>query len=322
MPFVLALIVLLLLVLEVMNLGTAQRNLWMISFLTLLVFQEALIGLRFGYGFEALRLVQPLTASLLPPLAYLSFRRPALVSRTALHLWPLAGVICALAVMLPLLDPILALGNLVYAALLVRLALPGVDRLGWVETHRNVSVMLLMWLICTVLFLSGLADGVIAWDFWRTEGRNTAQIAGWTTAVGLLLLSAGAVVVALYTPQRKQASPQVNTDSTATFAALGRLMQAEQLHLDPDINLNRISRRMVKPARDVSRAINENTEANFSQYVNTLRITEACRLLIKAEMPITQVVFASEFNTKSNFNREFLRVTGQSRSDWRASHRP
>ena len=319
MTFVLALIVLFFLALEVLNRGAAQRNLWMIAFLALLFFQEVLIGLRFGYGFDSLRLVQPLTAALIPPMAYLGFRRPALEPRVLVHLWPLAGVVLALAFLVPALDLVVALGNLIYAALLIGLALQGVDRLGWVETHRNVSVMLLMWLICVVLLLSGLADGVIAVDFWLTHGRNTGQIAGWATVVGLVMTSLGGLWLALR-GRPSQAKPPKPTGETAqTFAALQALMQAEQIHLDPDINLNRVARRMVKSTRDVSRAINEHTNGNFSQYVNGLRIAEACRLLRETKTPITQVVYASGFNTKSNFNRESLRVAGQSPSEWRAS---
>lgn len=318
MPFVLALIVLFFLVLEVMNRGTAQRNLWMIAFLALLFFQEVLIGLRFGYGVEGLRRVQPLSAALIPPLAYLGFRRPELGWGRAVHLWPLAGVLLALLAFLPALDLVLALGNLFYGALLVRLALQGVDRLGWVETHRTVPVMLLMWLICVVLLLSGLADGVIALDFWITEGRNTGQIAGLATLVGLVFCALGGVFVALRGRRRAPAQAADLGETGQTFEGLQALMQAEKLHLDPDINLNRIARRMLKSTREVSRAINVQTSGNFSQYVNGLRIEEAQRLLSETEMPITQMVFAAGFNTKSNFNREFLRVAGKSPSAWRA----
>jgi len=37
---------------------------------------------------------------------------------------------------------------------------------------------------------------------------------------------------------------------------------------DPDLNLNRIARRLTLPARDVSRPINEKTGQNLSQYVD------------------------------------------------------
>ncbi|MCK0097339.1 helix-turn-helix domain-containing protein [Yoonia sp. F2084L] len=40
-----------------------------------------------------------------------------------------------------------------------------------------------------------------------------------------------------------------------------------------------------------------------------------------AENSITNAMLSSGFNTKSNFNREFLRISGKSPSDWLTDHR-
>ncbi len=72
------------------------------------------------------------------------------------------------------------------------------------------------------------------------------------------------------------------------------------------------------PARDVSSVINRATGLNVSQFVNNRRIGEACRLLEETDKPLTTVMFDCGFSTKSNFNREFRRVTGTSPSQWRA----
>ena len=103
----------------------------------------------------------------------------------------------------------------------------------------------------------------------------------------------------------------------AVFERLEKLISTEKLYLDADINLNRIARRMVLPVRDVSRAVNSQTGQNVSQYINMLRVKEACRLLKDTDLQITQIIYAAGFNTKSNFNREFMRVEGMSPSDWR-----
>lgn len=75
------------------------------------------------------------------------------------------------------------------------------------------------------------------------------------------------------------------------------------------------------PAREVSAVINRASGLNVSQYVNNRRIAEACRLLEETEHPLTTVMFDCGFATKSNFNREFRRVTGTSPSQWRAERR-
>ncbi|MNY61663.1 HTH-type transcriptional activator Btr [compost metagenome] len=75
------------------------------------------------------------------------------------------------------------------------------------------------------------------------------------------------------------------------------------------------------PARRISNAINRIHGISVSQYVNNYRVEEACRLLLTTEEAITQIAFEAGFLTKSNFNREFLRVTGKSPSSWREQRR-
>jgi AraC-like DNA-binding protein len=70
--------------------------------------------------------------------------------------------------------------------------------------------------------------------------------------------------------------------------------------------------------RQVSNAVNRVKSMSVSQYVNDYRVREACRLLADTDEPITRIMFDAGFQTKSNFNREFLRVTGMSPKAWRA----
>ena len=75
---------------------------------------------------------------------------------------------------------------------------------------------------------------------------------------------------------------------------------------------------MIQPrVRDVSRAIDSQTEQNVSQYINIQRVKEACQLLKDTNMQVTQIIYAAGFNTKSNFNREFARIESMSPSEWR-----
>jgi AraC-like DNA-binding protein len=56
---------------------------------------------------------------------------------------------------------------------------------------------------------------------------------------------------------------------------------------------------------------------NVSQYVNQRRIQQAAEWLISSDRPVTDIMLQAGFSTKSNFNREFLRVYGISPSEWR-----
>ena len=92
---------------------------------------------------------------------------------------------------------------------------------------------------------------------------------------------------------------------------------SENRHRQPPTNERRLARRLALPSRRLSQAINRTHGISVSHYVNGLRITEAQRLLRETDYPVTRVMLESGFLTKSNFNREFQRVTGTSPSAWR-----
>lgn len=58
----------------------------------------------------------------------------------------------------------------------------------------------------------------------------------------------------------------------------------------------------------------------FVEYVNSLRISHACRLLIDTDRSILDICYDSGFNNLSNFNRRFLRSKGMSPRQYRSAH--
>ena len=58
----------------------------------------------------------------------------------------------------------------------------------------------------------------------------------------------------------------------------------------------------------------------FVEYVNNLRISHACRLLIETELPILEICYQSGFNNLSNFNRHFLRSKAISPRRYRSEY--
>tara|TARA_R110002110_G_scaffold227996_1_gene443424 strand:- start:209 stop:592 length:384 start_codon:yes stop_codon:yes gene_type:complete len=92
-------------------------------------------------------------------------------------------------------------------------------------------------------------------------------------------------------------------------------LKREPLHLDPNLTLVRLARRMHLPEKRLSMAVNRATGTNVSRYINSWRIRHACAL-IENGTSVTDAMLDSGFNTKSNFNREFLRETGVSPRKW------
>jgi AraC-like DNA-binding protein len=98
-------------------------------------------------------------------------------------------------------------------------------------------------------------------------------------------------------------------------------METKQIYRDPELNLNRIARKLGLPARRVSVAVNRIHGMSVSQYVNEFRIRFACDQLAHSDVPVTSVMFEAGFISKSNFNREFLRVTSTSPTEYRRRER-
>ena len=112
--------------------------------------------------------------------------------------------------------------------------------------------------------------------------------------------------------------PPPDGEDLEIIRQIDTIMQTRRVFREPDLNLNRLARKAGIPARRISAAINRLRNRNVSQYVNDHRIAEACRLLADTDLPVTTIMLEVGFQTKSNFNREFRRVTGTSPMAWRA----
>jgi AraC-like DNA-binding protein len=91
-------------------------------------------------------------------------------------------------------------------------------------------------------------------------------------------------------------------------------MARERPYLDPNLTHAHLARKLRMPVKALSATINRATGENVSRFVNAERIRHAQSLLLRGET-VTEAMLASGFNTKSDFNREFLRVTGQNPND-------
>ena len=71
----------------------------------------------------------------------------------------------------------------------------------------------------------------------------------------------------------------------------------------------------------LSAYFNQHMEAGFSEYVNSIRIKQSCRLLREKDLSISQVSNEVGYSDPSYFCRVFKKVTGDTPSTWRRSHR-
>lgn len=70
-----------------------------------------------------------------------------------------------------------------------------------------------------------------------------------------------------------------------------------------------------------SRFFHELSGKRFSQYLTSIRVEGACRLLAQSEKPITEIAYEVGFDTISSFNRSFRKLTGQVPRHYRSLHK-
>lgn len=344
LPFVVTILLALLFLSALARDENRPRNLPFLALIALAALQSALVGLRFGYGVEAVRLLSPILASLMAPMVYfgalhLVGPRPSLTTKT-LGRHGIAPMLVLLAVMvLPhALDAVLIGTFVVYAVLLLRLVWSGADALRLATLDGATTAYRALVFAALALLFSAAVDTMIVIDIALGGARHLPQLVSIGNVATLLLLAmAGAAasrertpaeIVAPTAPAPTPGDPPATAqpdpamaEESEVLATLEGLMAQAHLYRDSDLNLDRLARRAVIPSRQISGAINRLTGKNVSQYVNDFRIAEACEHLRASPRPVTEIMFEVGFLTKSNFNREFRRVTGQSPSEWRNSNR-
>ncbi|TKV75506.1 AraC family transcriptional regulator [Rhizobium sp. AU243] len=331
LPFVVALLLVVMFIVFFRGGDDVRTNRAFLALIALCAVQSVLVGLRWGYGVNETRYVLPILAACLPPLVYIAFRglmRVAAESRMVmlanLALSPLLIVIMEftwpMAIDLALI--VIFVGHAIALLLLGRKGPDGLDEAQFASVtsaHRALIIAAI------ALCVSALFDLLVFFDFEWAHGQNVAVLVSNANLFGLLLIGLMAALAGRSKAPQTGTEPVVELSASAEpseqdrdiVARVDRLMETQALYRDENLNLSRLARRLGLPSRQISGAINRSLGVNVSQYVNQLRIREACRLLEETEQSVTAIMLSSGFQTKSNFNREFRRVTGMSPVDWR-----
>ncbi|MEH0834802.1 helix-turn-helix domain-containing protein [Pectobacterium cacticida] len=291
-----------------------------------------LVALRWGSHVALPLFIQPAIAASIPPLLWLClFPRSEKKSEDITRRYGNSLV--------PLLPPLLILGA---RAAQSKTTIPLID-ITLVSIYFSYGTTLIYRARCLqtpspswksapfiaglYILISGAIDMVIALNIAFYSGsRATTFITAFHLAMlailTLLIVTHRTVPPVGLTPQADPppVAPPVTEDEHRLAKALDDFIRTHALYTDPSMTLQRLSRRMSIPLRRLSETINRVHGRNFSQVMNEYRIEEAKRLLSQTDDRITDIMLASGFQTKSNFNREFLRLTGMSPSVWRSQH--
>ncbi|WP_050645829.1 helix-turn-helix domain-containing protein [Vibrio coralliirubri] len=340
LPFVAALLLLLIAVLFRYRYPQAsQKPFWFIMLCALMI---TVVGLRWTLDIALFRFLQPVLGASVPVAAWLCFSGAHRSQpNTYLHWIGPAVVLCGSLlyehVWVGTVDIFLISLYLGYGSLLLKSSFSMPEQVRLTDVKK---ALIAERVAGGMLLFSALVDGVLSYDILLFNSKHTDLILSVGYFVLIPAIVGAVIVVSISTaPDLKQnqqsetlkpsnlplevdvsiASVEKDKEVTHIVAKFDALMKEQHVFTDPDLTLNRLARKLGIPARKISVAINKTHNENISKVINSYRIEHAKTLLKQGDGTITDIFLNSGFQTKSNFNREFLRITGQTPSEYRSS---
>lgn len=300
----------------------------------------ALVAILNGYG-GSFMISRPLLAMLLGPALYLYFvclGRPEskLLPRDAWHFVLSLAIFAVLSAIKPLrylLDFVIPLSFVIYTALIAWQMKPGKRALAHLGDYASSAFIWLRALLAMSV-INIVLELAVSFELARgTALRDSISLL--IASMAFFSINASMVYAALqrshflewmYQFGVVDHPPEIatadNEEARALFERWVTLIRSEQLHkIEFGITLPQAARKLQVPARQLSNAVNHIYGKSFSTHLNDLRVQEAQELLrSRSDLSIIEVMHEAGFSTKSNFNKEFSRVTGMSPSAYRDEH--
>ena len=333
-PFVVSLMLALLAVTLYVRLAEQAKTACL--FLALCAAITGLVGLRWTFDIALFSFAQPILASLIPVAAWHIFTRASTDTGRIAYKHAIGPILVAISLFthsffaLPL-DEILTAIYLFYGIALVRYSakeplLIHVSLSHWEGVKRAENAA--GWM----LLFSAVIDTAISIDFAVNQGKFSLYILTLGHLILLPALALAVIMVGVNTPSfddvGKPEKPHISkvpsaepslTEERANeiTVMLDKLMQEKASYLDPDLTLAMLSRKLGIPAKQISTAVNQVHKKSISRVINEYRIEHAKKALLTTDETVTQILMNAGFQTKSNFNREFSRLTGLTPSAFR-----
>ena len=285
--------------------------------------QGLIISLAQHYRVPGFQFVQPVTATFVPAMAWIAFQTTAVRGFQAsdgMHLLGPLLALVSLATFPPVLDLLIPALFLGYGSVVLWIALKGADETPRLSLDAGDMPVQIWRIIGAALIASAFSDVLII----AVQVLGAPHLQPWIISIytSVMLLVIGGLSLSSNlntTTSEKDAGPEVlvSDQDTQIVAKLDELMNVQSLYLNPELTLSQLSRKMMIPTKQLSGAINRVTGHNVSRYINARRIKAAQAALVEGQN-VTNAMLSAGFNTKSNFNREFLRIAGKSPSAWLA----
>ncbi len=183
--------------------------------------------------------------------------------------------------------------------------------LRWIDGFL-VSLMALWAVAAIALAGDNLGAGVIV-----------SEIGAFAATVPVLLLlitvslaaspdgEAGVDLIDLSEPPARYMRSALSADRARQIARrIEAAMTREQVYLDANLSLQKLSRLVGAPPNHVSQTLNEHLHTAFFDYVARWRIEAAKPLLVEGGKSVLAIALEVGFNSRSTFYKAFKRETG------------
>jgi AraC-like DNA-binding protein len=141
------------------------------------------------------------------------------------------------------------------------------------------------------------------------SSRGLARIAGFCEFMGML---------ARCKEFRLLSSVQLQcADDDESMAQVAAVVGYISEHCAEPLSMAEVSARFRMPESRFSRFFRRATGNTFTDFVNRMRISKACQLLMDTDRYVTTICYEVGFNNVANFNRRFLEIKGMTPTDFR-----
>lgn len=114
------------------------------------------------------------------------------------------------------------------------------------------------------------------------------------------------------------------SSESKSFIKIEKQIKQKKLYLNPNLNLQLLSKILNLSQGYISQTLNSNSQLNFNEYVNSLRIDDAKHMLKSTDFDnytIVAIGLECGFNSKSSFYSAFKKFTNKTPSEFKKNVR-
>ena len=111
-----------------------------------------------------------------------------------------------------------------------------------------------------------------------------------------------------------------NSTNISDTERINKVMNYLMENYNKEFNLKEIADLVNLSISSFCRYFKSRTHKTCSQFINEIRIANACKLLINRNMTITEICYETGYNNISHFNRQFKLITSMTAREYEKKH--